>query len=57
MVDPDWILIIESNAYLCVKLHSPEHIKLDFIMEAITMNPDQAASKAAVWSRSILFAI
>ena len=31
--------------------------RLDFIMEASTMNPDQTAPKRAVWSGSILVAI
>ena len=32
------------------------HIKLDFFMDANTMNPDQTAPFGAVWSGSILFA-
>ena len=33
------------------------HFRLDFIIEANTMNPDQTAPKGAVWSGSILFTI
>ena len=41
----------ENAAYIQV------HFRLYFFMEANNMNPDQAALKGAVWSRSILIAI
>ena len=45
-------LLFKSVVYIQV------HFRLDFVMEANTMNPDQtAAQMGAVWSRSMLFAI
>ena len=40
-----------SAAYIQV------HFRLDFIMEANTMDPDQTAPLGAAWSGSILFAM
>ena len=42
---------LPSAAYIQV------YLRQDFIMEANTKDPDQTASKGAVWSGSILFAI
>ena len=33
------------------------HFRLDFLMEANNMDPDETATKGAVWCGSILFAI
>ena len=44
-------LLITSSAYTHV------HFRLDLIMEANTMNPDQTAPLGAVWYGSIMFAI
>ena len=44
-------LLFTSAAYIQV------HFRLNFIMEATTMNPDQTAPMEAVWSGSILFGI
>ena len=45
------------SAFYIYATYIQVHFRLDFIMKANTMNPDQAAHLGAVWSKFILFAI
>ena len=45
------VSVIISATYIQV------HFRLDFMMETTNMSPNQTASKHAVWSEFILFAV
>ena len=54
---PDYILSWKLSLLFTSDAYIQAHFKLDYIMDANTIGPDQTAPKGAVWSGSLLFAI